>query len=126
MIKCMEHVAIASREPKKLAEWYIRHLNFSFLKEIGPTVYIDDAKGAVVEFVPAETIPPPPTIRDLGLRHIAFEVDDFEGTHRELANAGVEFMSEPIIMTGMRLYFFRDPEGNFLHLVKRDEPQRET
>jgi glyoxylase I family protein len=121
-IRGIEHVAIAAREPKKLAQWYIERLNFSFSTEIGPTVYIHDSKGTILEFVPSETTPAPPKMRDLGLRHIAFEVDDLDQATSDLAAAGVELTGEPITLEGMRLQFFRDPEGNFLHLVKRERP----
>ena len=121
-IRAIEHVAIASRDPRKLAKWYIERLKFSFSAEIGTTVYIRDPKGAVVEFVPAETTPPAAKIRDLGLRHIAFEVDDLDFVVDELSNLDVEFVGERIVLEGMQLQFFRDPEGSFLHLVKRDRP----
>jgi catechol 2,3-dioxygenase-like lactoylglutathione lyase family enzyme len=120
MINCVEHIAIASRNPRKLAEWYTQYLNFSFLKVIGPTVYIRDANGVVLEFVPADTIPFPPRIRDLGLRHIAFQVGDIENAYRTLEHSGAKFMPEPVVNEGMRLHFFQDPEGNFLHLVQRE------
>lgn len=122
MVKGIEHVAIATRDPKTLAAWYIERLNFSFVAQIGPTTYIRDPRGAVLEFVPAETQPKPPEIRDAGLRHIAFEVDDFDDTIRSLSNAGINFSGEPFVFEGSRLQFFRDPEGNFLHLVKRERP----
>ena len=122
MIKCIEHVAIAAQEPKKLADWYVRNLNFSFVRQIGPTVYIRDPRGVTVEFVPAESLPLPPQMRDRGLRHIAFEVDDIERTYATLSASGVEFVSGPISMEGMQLHFFQDMEGNFLHLVQRDRP----
>lgn len=122
MIRGIEHVAIASRNPRDLAQWYVDQLKFTFCAEIGPTVYIRDPRGAVVEFIPAETTPQKPKIRDLGLRHIAIEVDDIESTIRELSGLKVEFVGEPISLEGMRLQFFRDPEGNFLHLVQRERP----
>ena len=121
-IQGIEHVAIAARDPRKLAQWYIERLKFSFSAAIGPTFYIRDPKGAVVEFVPAESTPLPPQIRDLGLRHIAFEVEDFDSALGELLKMEVELVGEPIALEGMRLQFFRDPEGNFLHLVKREHP----
>jgi len=122
VIKQIEHFAIASSHPRKLAQWYIEHLNFTIVREIGPTVYIRDVNGVVLEFVPFETVPLPPKIRDQGLRHIAFAVDDIEATHRHLAAAGVPFEPELVVLPGMRLHFFQDPEGNFLHLVERALP----
>lgn len=121
-IKGIEHIAIATMNPAKLAAWYVEHLNFRPLMDTGATVYIQAPNSVVLEFVKAETMESGPLIRDSGIRHIAFSVDDFEGARTSLRDAGVQFEPEPITLPGLRLHFFRDPEGNFLHLVHREEP----
>lgn len=121
MITGLEHTAIACSDPKSLSSWYLKHLGFSALLDTGKTLYIKSANGVVLEFVFADTHPPAPLIRDAGLRHIAFTADDLERTRDELKEAGVEFVEEQLF-PGMRLMFFRDPEGNFLHLVERQIP----
>jgi glyoxylase I family protein len=122
MITSLEHVAIASFDPHQLANWYIQHLNFTLQLDTGKTVYLRSPNGVILEFVFADTQPAAPLIRDAGLRHIAFTVDDFERTHEQLKAAGARFAEQPIHLPGMRLFFFQDPEGNFLHLVERDVP----
>jgi glyoxylase I family protein len=119
LIKGVEHVAIATPDPQKLAQWYADYLNFSLLLDTGSTVYIKSANAVVLEFVKSETMPPKPQIRDAGLRHIAFSVDDLDTAYAELRGAGIEFEPAPVILPGMRLFFFRDVEGNYLHLVQR-------
>jgi glyoxylase I family protein len=121
-IKGVEHVAIATKDPQRLARWYVEHLNFAPLLDTGTTVYIKAANSVVLEFVAADDISPSPRIRDSGIRHIAFSVDDFEAAHAHLKSTGIEFEPQPIVLPGMRLHFFRDPEGNYLHLVCRDKP----
>ena len=121
-IKGIEHVAIATSNPRELANWYIQHLNFMPLLETSGTVYIKSHNSVVLEFVKAEDVPPPPKVRDAGLRHIAFAVDHLETAKAELAARGVKFEKAPISLPGMRLFFFRDPEGNHLHLVQREAP----
>lgn len=120
MIKGVEHVAISTTDPRKLAEWYIHHLNFAPLLDTGTTVYIKSANSVILEFVKADNLPPKPQIRDAGLRHIAFAVDNLEAAHAQLKSSGVEFEAAPVLLPGMRLFFFRDPEGNYLHLVQRE------
>jgi glyoxylase I family protein len=120
-IKGIEHIAIASPDPHRLSEWYIQRLNFSPLLDTGSTVYIRAGNSVVLEFVRAETTPPKPQIRDAGIRHIAFSVDDLELARAHLKAAGVDFEPEPVILPGARLHFFRDPESNYLHLVERKE-----
>ena len=119
LIKGVEHFAIATPDPQKLAKWYVDYLNFSPLLNTGSTVYIKSANAVVLEFVKSETMPPKPQIRDVGLRHIAFSVDDLEAAYAELRAAGIEFEPAPVVLPGMRLFFFRDMEGNYLHLVQR-------
>jgi len=118
----IEHIAIATPDPHQLADWYVANLGFNFLLDTGSTVYIRAANNVVVEFVKAETVPMPPAIRDAGLRHIALSVDDLVTQSGALKARGIAFESAPIELPGMRLYFFRDPEGNYLHLVQRDKP----
>jgi glyoxylase I family protein len=121
-IKGVEHVAIATTNPQNLAGWYIRCLNFEPLLDTGTTVYIKTPNSFVLEFVKAESIPPKPLIRDAGLRHIAFAVDNLESAHAQLTSLGVQFEDSPVLLPGMRLFFFRDPEGNYMHLVERETP----
>ncbi len=121
LIKGVEHIAIATTDPQNLAQWYVDHLNFSPLLDTGNTVYIKSANSIVLEFVKSETIPSKPQIRDAGLRHIAFSVDDLDTVYTELKAAGIQFEPAPIVLPGMRLFFFRDVEGNYLHLVQREK-----
>ena len=122
MITGIEHTAIASFDPRRLADWYVSHLHFTVILDTGKTLYLRALNGVVLEFVYAETHPGISLIRDAGLRHIAFSVSDFDAAYEDLRAKGVKFADEPIVMPGMRLYFFRDPDGNFLHLVERDIP----
>jgi glyoxylase I family protein len=122
MITGIEHTAIASFDPHRLAGWYVRHLNFRMILDTGKTIYLRAANGVVLEFVYAETKPAAPSIRDAGLRHIGFAVTDFDATSEQLRANGVSLTDEPIVAPGMRLQFFQDPEGNYLHLVEREVP----
>jgi glyoxylase I family protein len=120
-INGVEHIAIATPNPQKLAQWYVDQLNFCPLLDTGNTVYIKSANSVVLEFVKSETVPAKPQIRDAGLRHIAFSVDDLDAAYAELKTAGIQFEPAPVVLPGMRLFFFRDVEGNFLHLVQREK-----
>jgi glyoxylase I family protein len=122
LIKGVEHVAIATKDPQRLARWYVEHLNFAPLLDTGTTVYIKAPNSVILEFVAADNMSPNPAIRDSGIRHIAFTVDDLEAARAQLKSAGIEFEPQPIILPGMRLHFFRDLEGNYLHLVCREKP----
>lgn len=122
LIKGVEHIAIATTNPQQLSVWYIKHLGFVPLLDTGTTVYVRSSNSVILEFVKADAVPSKPQIRDAGLRHVAFAVDDLEVVHGRLKSDGVEFEPAPILLPGMRLFFFRDPEGNWLHLVQRAAP----
>jgi catechol 2,3-dioxygenase-like lactoylglutathione lyase family enzyme len=122
MITGIEHIAIASLDPHALAGWYMTHLNCTLQLETEKTVYIKSPNQITLEFVFADAVAAAPLIRDSGLRHIAFSVDDFDQTYSELRSRGVRFEDKAVELPGMRLYFFRDPQGNFLHLVERAVP----
>jgi catechol 2,3-dioxygenase-like lactoylglutathione lyase family enzyme len=51
--------------------------------------------------------------------HITFSVDDIEATTTELKGKGVVFNLEPIQLEGgMKLAYFKDPEGVLIELVE--------
>lgn len=76
MIKGVEHIAIASFEPRKLTEWYAMQLSFTIILDTGTTLYLQAANGIILEFVHAETHADAPRVREAGLRNIAFSADD--------------------------------------------------
>lgn len=122
MITGIEHIAIASFNPHQLAKWYVEYLNCVLILDTGKTLYLRAGNGVVLEFIYAETQAAAPLIRDAGIRHIAFLVSDLDVAREQLQMQGIKFEDEPIILTGLRLHFFRDPDGNFLHLVERTIP----
>ena len=48
-------------------------------------------------------------------------VDDLESARAQLQSIGIEFDAAPVVLPGMLRHFFRDPEGNYLHLVCREK-----
>jgi catechol 2,3-dioxygenase-like lactoylglutathione lyase family enzyme len=64
----------------------------------------------------------------IGLRHLAFKVDDIDGLAAALRKAGVKFLSKvhqvpdsQVTYAGgakKRLVYFHDPEGNLLELCE--------
>ncbi|MEM9351918.1 MAG: VOC family protein [Planctomycetota bacterium] len=60
-----------------------------------------------------------------GAMHVAFEVNDIDAAYQELTERGVEFNAPPYTFTdddgpgvaGIRIAYFRDPDGNQLEMV---------
>lgn len=60
-----------------------------------------------------------PSASQVGLRHIAYFVDDIDAMVAALKQKGVEFYREPGPKgTGLRVAFFRDPDGADIELMQ--------
>jgi len=122
MFKGLEHTAIASPDPRKLAQWYVDHLEFVINYEYGGNYFVRAANGTMLEIIPSEGGRAAQKMKDPGIRHLAILVDDFDAAHEQLRQAGVRFLSEPVNNQGNRLVFFADGDGNIVHLVHRQKP----
>lgn len=128
----LEHVALAARDPKGLAEFYARAAGFktriTFDNGAGkPKTHMigfnDD--GPFVEIVPAD-LDKKSSARensDPGLTHLAISVADFDAAAAHLAKLGVNREGEERKAPfGARVQFYRDPEGNLFHILFRPAP----
>lgn len=118
----LEHTAIASPNPRRLAQWYVDTLGFVINHEYGGNYFVKAPDGAMLEIIPSEGDPLPAQIKTPGIRHIAVMVSDFDAAAADLRQKGVNIVSEPLNLSGNRLLFFTDPEGNLLHLIARPAP----
>ena len=124
MFKGIEHFAIASPDPRQLADFYVNYLDFALTYEYAGNYFIEAKNGALIEIIPAEGERPENQMRTPGLRHVALAVDDFDAAYSKLKEQGARFEGEPYENQGNRLVFFRDPDGNLLHLIQREKPLR--
>jgi glyoxylase I family protein len=122
MFKGLEHTAIASPNPQKLAEWYVEVLNFRINYTYDGNYFVRAANGTMLEIIPSEGERKPEKMKDPGIRHLAIDVEDFDAAHELLKSKGVRFLTEPINNQGNRLLFFADLDGNILHLIARPQP----
>jgi glyoxylase I family protein len=118
----LEHTAIASPNPKALAQWYVDHLEFRINFEYDGNFFVRAANGTVLEIIPSEGPRADQKMRDPGIRHLAIEVKDFDAAHAALRASGVNFVGEPYVNMGNRLVFFTDCDGNLVHLIQRERP----
>jgi len=118
----VEHFAIASTDPRSLAEWYVSHLAFRINYEYAGNYFVKAPNGAMIEIIPGSGERGECTRQTPGMRHIAIAVDDFDAAREELKSKGVAFDGEPYASGGNRLVFFKDPDGNLIHLIERSTP----
>jgi glyoxylase I family protein len=125
MVTGIEHVAIASPDPLRLALWYVEHLDFviNYQPASSKTVFIKAADGSMIEII--ESAPdavPAAGMNPAGLRHLALTVVDFPEIYARLKRKGVRFLTDAQTTNGNSLAFFTDPDGNVLHLLHRETP----
>ena len=118
----LEHTAIASPSPAKLAQWYVDHLGFRINFEYDGNYFVRAQNGSMLEIIPSEGARAEQKMRDEGIRHLAIEVTDFDAAHAALKEQGVSFTGQPYLNQGNRLVFFTDCDGNFVHLIQREKP----
>ena len=124
MIIGIEHLAIASPNPARLAQWYVDHLDFviNYRSSKSTTHFVKAPNGVMIEIIESRNQLTPAHMRDAGLRHIAIAVSDFAAAHARLREKGVHFLTEPETSGGNSVVFFSDADGNIVHLLHREKP----
>ena len=125
MVTGIEHTAIASQDPARLANWYVEHLGFviNYRYPNSRIHFVRAPDGSMLEIIEAHA--PSPGVSAMsepGLRHLAIAVSDFGPVYERLKSSGVHFLTEPATTNGNTLVFFTDCDGNILHLLKRQTP----
>jgi glyoxylase I family protein len=125
MVSGIEHTAIASPDPRRLAQWYVEHVDFTinYQSTSSSTVFVKASDGSMIEIIESKgERPPAPAMRDPGIRHMALTVTDFDAVYDRLRAKNVNFLGDPEDKGGNRVVFFTDCDGNILHLLKRLKP----
>jgi glyoxylase I family protein len=122
MFKGLEHAAIASPNPKALAEWYAANLEFHINFEYAGNYFVRAQNGSMLEIIPSEGERGSNKMKDPGIRHLAIDVDDFDQAREILIRKGVPLLGDQINNQGNRLQFFADLDGNLIHLIARPKP----
>ncbi len=121
----IEHLGLPAWDPGKLKDWYVQALGGRLIYHDGKTppafFFVQLPDGLNLEIYQAETSSKETSDnRHAGWRHVALRVDSIETAKAELQKRGVQITNAPgPAGGGGRVLFFRDPEGNLLHLVER-------
>jgi len=120
----LEHIALPARNIAALRDWYVTKLGATCIAPNGAEPpYFIKLPGATTTFEVYAATGSTPQTEDNGLagwRHLALRVDSIETARKELEARGVVF-NDPVkpAAGGGRVLFFKDCEGNLLHLVDR-------
>ena len=124
MVTGIEHTAIASPDPERLARWYVDNLGFvvNYKSSNSKTHFVKAPDGSMLELIESKGPAGEPGLKDGGIRHLALTVKDFPKSCEKLRGLGVEFIVDPTTVSGNSTVFFRDCDGNILHLLHREKP----
>ena len=125
-LKAVNHIAIICSDYDRSKKFYTDILGFTVIREVyraeRQSYKLDLALNGMylIELFSFPNPPPRPSRPEaVGLRHLAFSVDNIDGTVDELNQKGIE--TEPIRVdefTGKRFTFFADPDGLPLELYE--------
>lgn len=119
----IHHVAILTSDYERSKDFYVNKLGFEIIRDnyranrddYKLDLRLDDCE---LEIFAVKNAPPRPSYPEaLGLRHLAFYVEDIDATIAELQALGIE--TEPVRVdefTNKRMTFFHDPDGLPLEL----------
>ena len=123
MLETSHHIAVICSDEDRALRFYVDKLGFRVEKTFwreqqGDWLRMLRLGDTVIELFIKPNAPQRPTQPEaLGLRHLAFQVENVEKTAAWLNSRGVE--TEPIrtdTINGGRMTFFRDPDGLPLEL----------
>jgi catechol 2,3-dioxygenase-like lactoylglutathione lyase family enzyme len=144
-VRGLHHAGITVADLDEAIDFYHGVLGLEFVNEpspvfdsprLGPAVGVPGAALRQVSLALGDTIlelleylePASPVVAPLaqnalGAQHVAFLVEDINGTKAALEEKGVEFYSDVNVvdegvLAGWRWVYFADPEGNALELVE--------
>ncbi len=120
----IEHIAIYAKDSKKLSDWYKELFDGEIVYDNGKgTYFLAFSDKSMIEFCSCDDENVPTEMTTPGIRHIAISVDDFKSLTERVLAANAEVIDEAYVNEkGIGLFFFRDIEGNIIHLISRPEP----
>jgi catechol 2,3-dioxygenase-like lactoylglutathione lyase family enzyme len=127
MIHRIDHISINVIDIEKSIDFYTRILGFEQLETVDcgdfEITYIGLPGGSRLELFDyyARNQSHPREESEVGLRHIAFEVDDVAANERHLRSLGVEITLPTCELPelGVRVLLFLDPNGVTLEFCKK-------
>jgi glyoxylase I family protein len=121
----LEHIGTPSPNTEALKDWYVKNLGAKVAfrsNQTPPFFLLQLSGGSMIELYPSTSSNTEVTSNNFvaGFRHLAIRVESLDAARAELEKKGVQFI-EPIkpAAGGGKIIFFKDLDGNLLHLVER-------
>ncbi len=119
----LSHILVASDLDRSVT-WYRDVLGASLFREYGGTTAVFDFNGAWLVLVtgggptedkPGVTMAPPADTKSVS-HSMTIRVADCRAAHRELADRGARFLTEPVESEWEVRAFFQDPDGHLFEI----------
>ncbi len=126
----VEHIGLCIDHPISVAEWWVAHLGFKFLRKLGTddhgAAFIADPHGVVIEFGKLEEVPSLDLSRLQSIQlHFAMECNDPVQEAERLVKEGATSVGEsPRNAYKNEKVIIRDPWGNCIQLINRQDKLR--
>ena len=120
MITGIEHTGLVARDVDKICEFYEKFFDCKVVLAYDNGTKFLKCHNCIIEVYPMKS--DDENVYDnyvKGLRHLAFETDDFDVDRQKLLDSGVKPAAEPIIKDTFKLALFYDVEMNLFHLIQR-------
>lgn len=120
----IEHAGIFSKDSEALKNWYIELFGWKevYTNKEKKTYFLKADDGAMIEFCLTSEEGASFSKSTSGLRHLAISTDNFEETVEKVRKSGAEIIDDALVNPkGIGTMFFKDPDGNILHLISRPE-----
>jgi catechol 2,3-dioxygenase-like lactoylglutathione lyase family enzyme len=124
VIKSIEHVAVVTTDLERAAKFYTEVLGFREVGRLetthsGTIVFVSLGGTQVELFGGGKPRDAEETHQSVGYKHIALSVDDVDAEYARLKALDVDFYMEPTTVDpGLRIAFFRDPDGSPIELFQ--------
>lgn len=124
-LRGIDHVGVVGKDTEALKDWYVKMFDLRVVYDNGrapnPTYFLKFPDGNMMEIYASEETSTPTGNKTQGIRHLAIIPYDFDIAVKELTEEGVEVVTPPTSKNGTSTFFFRDIEGNIVHLISRSK-----
>ncbi len=125
MIKGLDHLALVTTDAERSARFFKDLLGFKETGRLqtshsGTIIFISLGDTQLELFGYGDAKASRGEDKAVGFKHLALAVEDIDREYERLKAAGIEFYMVPTtVESGLRIAFFRDPDGNSFELMQR-------
>ena len=120
----LNHLHIKTPDPKKTADWYVKHVGAKIVSERAGAngkmtfrINLHGVELSVTDFLEEQKLE-----QFYGLEHVAIDTDNFAAEVARIKAAAIKILEERVLPDGRKVCFFEGPDGvrlEFLEMLRR-------